>query len=163
MPESSLPPEVELAESCSIAIEAGNFEAAKAHAEAGLRLATEKGSVKWMLRFKLLLTRCDPNHAPEVPSSTPEPMNCSFCGLARSADRELVAGPRVLICERCVNACLEVTALSQGIQRLKDPGAACSFCARQAGPTGAMYARGADRICGDCVETCLDIFKDMRA
>jgi hypothetical protein len=163
MTDASLPREVELAEQCSMALDEGNVEAAREHAEEGLRLATEKGSVKWMLRFKLLLAHCKPGRSREQPSSLPpEPLTCSFCGRIQVREREMVAGPQVFICEPCVRACTAGTSASaaEGIQRVGDPDLRCSFCARQVGSIGAMYARGTNRICSSCVETCQDIFQD---
>ncbi len=36
------------------------------------------------------------------------PLSCSFCGKSERETRQLIAGPRVFICDACVDACAEI-------------------------------------------------------
>ena len=36
------------------------------------------------------------------------PFACSFCGKSQEAVKKLIAGPRVYICDECVDLCNEV-------------------------------------------------------
>jgi ATP-dependent Clp protease ATP-binding subunit ClpX len=37
-----------------------------------------------------------------------EKMKCSFCGKRASEVERLIAGPQVYICNKCVDACIEI-------------------------------------------------------
>jgi ATP-dependent protease Clp ATPase subunit len=39
---------------------------------------------------------------------SPKPLSCSFCGKSERETRQLIAGPRVFICDACVDACAEI-------------------------------------------------------
>jgi ATP-dependent Clp protease ATP-binding subunit ClpX len=39
---------------------------------------------------------------------SPKSLSCSFCGKSEREARQLIAGPRVLICDDCVDACAEI-------------------------------------------------------
>jgi len=39
---------------------------------------------------------------------SPKPLSCSFCGKSERETRQLIAGPRVFICDACVDACSEI-------------------------------------------------------
>ena len=39
---------------------------------------------------------------------SPKPLSCSFCGKNERETRQLIAGPRVFICDVCVDACAEI-------------------------------------------------------
>jgi len=39
---------------------------------------------------------------------SPKPLSCSFCGKSEREARQLISGPRVLICDACVDACAEI-------------------------------------------------------
>ena len=38
----------------------------------------------------------------------PTDLRCDFCGSLESQGREMVAGPGIYICDRCVDLCVEV-------------------------------------------------------
>jgi len=38
----------------------------------------------------------------------PKPLSCSFCGMSERETRQLIAGPRVFICDACVEGCAEI-------------------------------------------------------
>ena len=43
-----------------------------------------------------------------------QPLFCSFCNKGQDQIRKLVAGRRVLICDQCVDACVEILAAPPG-------------------------------------------------
>jgi len=67
---------------------------------------------------------------------------CSFCGRPEDDVESLIAGPRVFICDGCVER--ERAAPS--------PARRCAFCRR----------RGAARICGECLDLCDAILAEAR-
>lgn len=107
---------------------------------------------------------------------------CSFCGAKNAEVRKLIAGPGVLICDRCVDLADEVVA--EGGQRsneltllaaldLDSPKAHCSFCGKRRDRVSSMaqaplrpgvgkYAKRDPgvRICNDCLKLCDEILAD---
>jgi hypothetical protein len=107
---------------------------------------------------------------------------CSFCGAKRAEVRKLIAGPGVLICDRCVDLADKV--LAEGAQRSNelallvalDLGSAkvrCSFCGKRRDRVSSMvlaplrpgvgkYAKRDPgvRICNDCLKLCDEILSD---
>jgi hypothetical protein len=107
---------------------------------------------------------------------------CGFCGAERAEVRRVIAGPGVLICDRCVDLAGEVVA--EGGQRTNehtllvaldrgDPKARCSFCGKRRGRVGEMahaplrpgigkYAKREPgvRICIDCLQLCDEILAE---
>jgi ClpX C4-type zinc finger len=108
------------------------------------------------------------------------PGPCSFCGCSRQECEQLIAGPGLFICERCVAQATRLSAgpvvddrRVEGSMRLEPWGseAQCSFCgkdARQgvllvagglAGAPGGKFGQGA-RICDECLDLCLEILAE---
>lgn len=107
---------------------------------------------------------------------------CAFCGVERSQVRSVIAGPGLLICDRCVDLAMEVVAEHR--ERANDwtlltPVAAgrrrerCSFCGRRRDqvdamadapqrPAVGMYARRAPgvRVCRECLALCGEILSE---
>ena len=108
--------------------------------------------------------------------------HCSFCGAEKAKARRLIAGPGVLICDRCVDLADEVVA--EGGQRsnevtllvvldLGSPKVRCSFCGKRRDQASAMvlaplrpsvgkYAKRDPgvRICNDCLRLCDEILAE---
>ena len=108
--------------------------------------------------------------------------SCSFCGAKKGEVRKLIAGPGVLICDRCVDLAGEL--LAEGRQRsseltllvgvdLGSPKVRCSFCGKRRDRVAAMvlaplrpgvgkYAKRdvGVRICNDCVKLCDEILAE---
>jgi hypothetical protein len=104
---------------------------------------------------------------------------CSFCGRSREECEQLIAGPGVFICERCVAQATRLSAGSavedraDGPLRLEAPAseARCGFCGKDArqgvllvagGLAGAPTGKfGHDaRICDECLDLCLEILAE---
>jgi hypothetical protein len=106
------------------------------------------------------------------------PGPCSFCGRSHRDCGQLIAGPGVCICDRCV---VQATRLSpgqavegqvEGAMRLEPSGseAQCSFCGKDARqgvflvagglpvPAG-KFGQGA-QICDECLDLCLEILAE---
>jgi len=47
---------------------------------------------------------------PPLPPETTETLQCSFCGKTQDQVRTLVAGPKVYICDECIDLCDEIVA-----------------------------------------------------
>lgn len=69
---------------------------------------------------------------------------CSFCGRARREVRKLVSGPRIFICDACVEACVRVA--SPGVQFPPDHALPVKLL------TVGSKAQGIPEACGFCGE-----------
>ena len=79
---------------------------------------------------------------------------CSACRLPRGADRRLIAGPGVYLCESCI-------ALIAHPESAIDTAERCSFCARRDVPIAGAWPSLA--ICTTCVElSCSILAEDDR-
>jgi ClpX C4-type zinc finger len=107
------------------------------------------------------------------------PGPCSFCGRSHQECAQLIAGPGVYICDRCVTQATRLSASApgegwaEGPLGLEERGseARCSFCGkdRRQGVllvTGGLAATpdgtfGQDaRICDECLDLCLEILAE---
>ncbi len=77
-------------------------------------------------------------------------LRCSFCGKSQNDVRKLIAGPRVYICDRCIDLCNDILTDERG-EELKSAEA-------EARPDGSPRPAGVAvcRLCGlpasmDCV------------
>jgi hypothetical protein len=104
---------------------------------------------------------------------------CSLCGRSRKECAQLIAGPRVFICERCVaqanrlDAAVSVEDRAEAPMLVEPPGsqAGCSFCGKQAqqvrrvvasglaSAPGGKFDQGA-RICDECLLLCEEILAE---
>lgn len=88
-------------------------------------------------------------------------LTCSFCNKSQHHVKKLVAGPKVYICDECINICVEV--ISQGREDIpgsdpqdpSSPAAAVVSCALCCLPTSAgeglvVHKRGL--LCRGCVD-----------
>ena len=48
--------------------------------------------------------------ARDSPSYGKEPLRCSFCGKPQNEVRKLIAGPKVYICDTCIQLCVDIIA-----------------------------------------------------
>ncbi len=79
-------------------------------------------------------------------------MTCTFCGLPSSAVSKLVAGPKVFVCDGCVDKAerTELTTPSRGSR------ARCSFCGKR--PTeGQLVGANGAWMCPGCLGQVRDI------
>jgi ATP-dependent protease Clp ATPase subunit len=113
----------------------------------------------------------DDRRQPTPPDAGPgEASSCSFCGKLAKQVKKLIAGPRVEICNECVDrvhAVLTVTGntASTPIATIRqvddaDPAKRCSFCGKQRRHVAAMASTGKKRICGDCIELCDELISE---
>jgi ClpX C4-type zinc finger len=68
-------------------------------------------------------------------------LRCSFCGKNRNKVRKLIAGPKVYICEECIDLCNDIIA-EEWEEDVKDK--------RPAGPSTPSRIQGAGLICEFC-------------
>jgi ATP-dependent protease Clp ATPase subunit len=103
---------------------------------------------------------------------------CSFCGRSGEECEQLIAGPGVFICDRCVAQATRLSASApgevwaEGPLGLEERGseARCSFCgkdtrqgvllvASELSMPGGKFGQDA-RICDECLDLCLDILAE---
>jgi hypothetical protein len=95
-------------------------------------------------------------------------LRCSFCGKTQDRVRKLVAGPKVFICDECVELCVKIMAgtgapLSDTNASHEPPAAKrdaeltgpvalpCSLCGTSAPPNDLVLVRDRGGLCPGCV------------
>jgi len=90
---------------------------------------------------------------------------CTWCGRPPGEVIKLIAGPRIYICDACVEAA-ERTLRGQADGDPKQvTGAArdrCSFCRKRANAQRALV-RGPQSVCSDCLRICREILESRAA
>jgi hypothetical protein len=90
----------------------------------------------------------------------PEPLTCSFCGKSENEVRRLIAGPKVYICEECVELCNDILADEQyggrkekrkDITSLSTTGIACALCNFPIAPEEAVMVPDRGPLCSTCM------------
>jgi hypothetical protein len=92
---------------------------------------------------------------------------CTWCGRPPSEVSKLIAGPRVYICESCIEAAERVGRTGRSSppfeeRKRKTAAVRCSFCARRARQERALLTASAGSVCIDCLRVCREIL-DGRA
>ena len=105
--------------------------------------------------------------------ASPEILRCSFCGKSQDEVRKLIAGPAVMICDECVEVCVDVI-FDDAVQPAdKDPqererwraiaakvavkpeSSICSLCGTAGHDMLSIGSRGL--LCGDCADAIEDV------
>ena len=87
---------------------------------------------------------------------------CTWCGRPPSEVAKLIAGPRVYICDGCIDAA-ERTASGRktsgpfSLTTRTSIRRRCSFCSRTAGKDRPALAAAVGHVCGACLQTCRQI------
>lgn len=79
--------------------------------------------------------------APEP--DAPKPLHCSFCNKSQHSVRKLIAGPGVCICDKCVDACLDVIREESEFDKIFAPLKSDEGDAGPSRPHALELARGA--------------------
>jgi hypothetical protein len=107
------------------------------------------------------------------------PGPCSFCGCTHQECEQLIAGPGVFICDRCIAQATRVSAgpagedWAEGLMRLEASASEgrCSFCGKDTrqgvllvagrlpGTPAGKFGQDA-RICDECLDLCLSILAE---
>ena len=92
---------------------------------------------------------------------------CTWCGRPPSEVSKLIAGPRVYICESCVEAAERVGRTGRSNppfeeRKRKTAAVRCSFCATRARQERALVTASAGSVCTECLRVCREIL-DGRA
>lgn len=98
-------------------------------------------------------------------------LGCSFCGRRERQVDRLLAGPRVHICDRCLDEAARLDAgkdadtgpggsmsVAQGRSRLR-----CFFCGKRPDLNRNLMTAGRARICTDCVTAGATIISEYEA
>ncbi len=93
---------------------------------------------------------------------------CTWCGRPPSEVAKLIAGPRVYICDACVDAAERVVAGVRNdagpFRQVKTKSAArrCGFCGRRANKDRSLVTASPAHVCTQCLRVCREIL-DGRA
>jgi hypothetical protein len=103
----------------------------------------------------------------------PGPMlKCSFCGKHQTQVRKLIAGPKVYICNGCVEKADRVIATGEvattPLSAMKSLGedaatAKCSFCGKRRHQVSGLAIAAGGTICTECLALCGEIITDELA
>jgi len=87
----------------------------------------------------------------------PDLLRCSFCNKDQNDVRKLIAGPKVFICDECVEVCKDILAEDKRVEpRAPDVVASlrvvwCSLCRLPMAPKEALEVAGRGLVCQTCV------------
>jgi ATP-dependent Clp protease ATP-binding subunit ClpX len=81
-------------------------------------------------------------------------LRCSFCHKPEQDVRKLIAGPRVFICDECIEACNDIIADETRLRTGRASATLeCAICQTQIDAVDATFIERAGRtICAACVE-----------
>jgi hypothetical protein len=85
---------------------------------------------------------------------------CTWCGRPPSEVTKLVAGPKVYICDGCVDLASKAFTGNSGGKFVKGKrGGArrCSFCGKRGTDGRSLAAAAVGNVCSDCLKTCREI------
>jgi len=82
-------------------------------------------------------------------------LSCTFCKRPQNEVAKLIAGPKILICDACVEVAQAAMALAREGSRAK-----CSFCSKQRTGDRQLLTGPAGNICGECLTICRQILQD---
>lgn len=83
-------------------------------------------------------------------------LHCSFCGKSQDDVRKLIAGPKVFICDECVDRCNGI--LESEPDAVPDtstqpqPIAACALCKLPKDAAELRLVAGRDALCVECID-----------
>lgn len=86
---------------------------------------------------------------------------CTWCGRSPAEVAKLIAGPKVFICDACVDVAErrvtgESPAVARGSGVRPRGGSRCAFCGKRASERRKVVT-GASNICSECLAVCQDI------
>jgi hypothetical protein len=91
-------------------------------------------------------------------------LGCGFCGHEVNDVENLVQGPSVAICDRCIaslsGAVKNANPLPVGASMRDEPEWACGFCANQPGTIPGVVVRNGAAVCPECLRACVDILAE---
>ena len=91
---------------------------------------------------------------------------CTWCDRPSSEVTKLIAGPKVFICESCIEAAERAIGGSPGAglkRATAKPAGRCAFCRRRGGRQRPIIVGPAADICGDCLRICREILEGRAA
>jgi ClpX C4-type zinc finger protein len=88
---------------------------------------------------------------------------CTWCGRPPAEVAKLIAGPRVYICDRCVEAAERAAGgkPNGGFNRPTAGGSPgrCGFCAKKTGASRQLVTAAPGHVCTDCLRVCRGILE----
>ena len=92
------------------------------------------------------------------PKSVEAKIHCSFCGKSQDDVRKIIAGPKVYICDECVDLCDEILKGEGGtelpVENLKpvSPIATCPLCKLPKDATELRMIEDKGALCIECID-----------
>lgn len=102
-------------------------------------------------------------------------LKCSFCGKGQKQVRKLIAGPKVYVCNECVERADRVIATGEptatplsAMTVANDRGryaapVKCSFCGKRRHQVTGLATASRATICSECLELCHEIINEELA
>src|SRR5262249_45617750 len=81
---------------------------------------------------------------------------CTWCQRPPSEVNKLVAGPKVFICDRCVEDAWRRVARARRSHAAEHSRARCSFCSRKGSDGRTVLADPSANVCDECLKMCRD-------
>jgi hypothetical protein len=87
-------------------------------------------------------------------------MHCSFCDKSQDHARKLIAGPKAIICDECVEICVDIISDDRTPERASIDGgeptspmltACCSLCRRPTVVEDLVAVVGRGAVCQACI------------
>ena len=75
-------------------------------------------------------------------------LRCSFCNKTQNEVRKLIAGPKVHICEECVDLCIDILKKEELSKKPQD----CLLCGLTKEMQEVSRIPGRGPICSDCLD-----------
>lgn len=93
---------------------------------------------------------------------------CTWCGRPPSEVEKLIAGPKVYICDACVEAAEKTASGGGGTRpfgqtRKRSVALRCAFCGKRANENRSLVTAPAGHVCSDCLRVCREILDLNRA
>jgi hypothetical protein len=87
---------------------------------------------------------------------------CTFCKRSQNQVSKLIAGPKVYICDACVELAEKSMTSSHGFLALANEAsrARCSFCGKGRTVDRSLLTGSSGSICSECLDICRQIIHD---
>jgi hypothetical protein len=109
-------------------------------------------------------------HAIHLGKGKPDTMlRCSFCGKHQKQIKKLIAGPKVYICDECIEKAGQVIATGEvaatALSAIKSLGedaitVKCSFCGKRRHQVSGMAVAAEGAVCVECLALCNEIITE---
>ena len=85
---------------------------------------------------------------------------CTWCGRPPAEVNKLIAGPRVYICDSCVDEAEHLPPNGRFARAKGGTGRTCSFCSKRAAGERELFGAVEGNVCSDCLRVCREILDE---